>query len=117
METTVIGKDQDVWTVIFEFDVEPEQQPRLRDGIERLVAEIVSKQPGFIAAHLHLSQDGRKVLNYFQWESQEAFEAFRSDEEKQRVIRQVIGPYDPKPRVYDIVYSAVSSRESLRMPD
>lgn len=92
--------------MIFEFDIEPDQTQALTEGIQRLVSEIVSKQPGFVAAHLHVSQDGRKVLNYFQWESREAFDAFRSDEEKQQQIRPVIGPYGPKPRVFEIVFSA-----------
>lgn len=101
-----IGRDNAVFTVIFEFEVDPERQKELSEKIQRLVREIVSRQPGFIAAHLHLSTDGQKVLNYFQWESREAFEAFRQDEEKQQQIRPVIGPYGPKPRVYEIVFSA-----------
>lgn len=103
---TEIGTGNDVHIVIFEFDIEPEEQQPLREGIEQLVRDIVSRQPGFVSANLHVSRDGRKVLNYFQWESLEAFEKFRNDEDKQSKIRPVIGPYGPKPRIYDIVYSA-----------
>lgn len=102
---TVIGSDQELFTVIFEFNVEPDQQEELSQGIQQLVDEIVSKQPGFISANLHLSTDGEKVLNYFQWESKEAFDAFRGNEEAMSQIQPVIGPYGPQPRVYDIVYS------------
>lgn len=108
MAHTTIGQDRDVLTVIFEFDIEADQQQELSEKIQQLVRDIVSKQPGFISANLHLSTDGQKVLNYFQWESQQAFDAFRQDEEKQQQIRPVVGPYGPKPRVYDIVYSATA---------
>jgi heme-degrading monooxygenase HmoA len=31
--------------------------------------------PGFVSANIHRSLDGKKVVNYAQWESKEAFEA------------------------------------------
>lgn len=108
MAQSSIGAEKDVLTVIFEFNVQPEQQKELSEKIQRLVREIVRHQPGFLASHLHLSTDGEKVLNYFQWESREAFDRFRQDEEQQQQIRPVIGPYGPKPRTYEIVYSATS---------
>ncbi|MDX1546297.1 MAG: antibiotic biosynthesis monooxygenase family protein [Rhodothermales bacterium] len=108
MAQSSIGSDREVLTVIFEFNVEPEQQEELSEKIQRLVREIVRHQPGFLASHLHLSTDGKKVLNYFQWESREAFDAFRQDEAKQQQIRPVVGPYGPQPRLYEIVYSATS---------
>ena len=108
MATSSIGNDHSVFTVIFEFNVEPEQQQELSEKIQGLVREVVSEQPGFLASHLHLSTDGEKVLNYFQWESREAFDAFRQDEGKQQQIRPVIGPYGPMPRAYEIVYTATA---------
>lgn len=103
-----IGQEQNVLTVIFEFNIEPEQQRELGEKIQRLVGEIVSKQPGFVSAHLHLSTDGRKILNYFQWADQEAFDRFRQNEAAQQQIRSVISQYGPRPRAYDIVYSAAA---------
>ena len=108
MKLSQIGKQNEVFTVIFEFEVRPEQQKELAGKIQELVREIVSRQPGFVAAHLHLSTDGEKVLNYFQWESKEAFDTFRQDEDKQKQIRPVVMPYGPKPRVYEIVFSATA---------
>jgi heme-degrading monooxygenase HmoA len=107
---TEISSERDVLTVIFEFDVEPDEQQPLRASIEALVRDIVSRQPGFLSADLHLSRDGRKVLNYFQWETLEAFERFRADETAQSRIRPVIGPYGPTPRIYDIVSSTAPSQ-------
>ena len=108
MPQSSIGSDKHVLTVIFEFNVEPEQQQELSEKIQRLVREIVRHQPGFVASHLHLSTDGEKVLNYFQWESREAFDTFRQDQEKQQQILPVVMPYGPKPRIYEVVFSATS---------
>lgn len=101
--------DRDALIVIFEFDIETEEQQPLREGIERLIRKVVSRQPGLVAANLHVSRDGRKALSYLQWESLEAFERFRDDDDKQRQVRSVIGPYGPKPRVYDVVFTVVGS--------
>jgi heme-degrading monooxygenase HmoA len=110
---TTNAADREALTVIFEFDVEVEEQQPLCEGIERLIREVVSRQPGFVAGNLHVSRDGRKVLNYLQWESLEAFERFRDNEDKQRQIRSVVGPYGPKPRVYDVV--TVPAKQSQEM--
>jgi heme-degrading monooxygenase HmoA len=103
--------ERNALTVILEFDIEAEEQQPLREAIERLIRDVVSKQPGFVAANLHISRDGRKVLNYLEWESLEAFERFRDDDDKQGRIRSVIGPYGPKPRVYDVVFTEDRSQQ------
>lgn len=102
--------DSDLLTVIFEFDIEAEEQQPLREGVERLIREVLSRQPGFVAAHLHVSRDHQKVLNYLQWESLEAFERFCGDEDEQRRMRPIIGPYGPRQRVYDVVYVTGTQR-------
>jgi quinol monooxygenase YgiN len=108
MKESYIGQDITAFTVIFDFDVTPTQQAELAEKLPGLVSEIVSKQPGFLAAHLHLSTDGEKVLNYFQWENKQAFETFRQNEDIQKHIRPVLQQYKPTPRVYEIAFSAVS---------
>jgi quinol monooxygenase YgiN len=106
--TSTIGKDRDVFTVIAEFNVQPHQQLELSKKIQQLVTDIVSKQPGFLAAHLHLSTDSTKVLNYLQWKNPEAFNTFRQNEELQSQIRPVVGPYGLLLKRYLIVFSAVA---------
>jgi quinol monooxygenase YgiN len=101
-----VGETQNVLTVIFEFDIKPDQKDALCNGINGLVDGIVSKQPGFISANLHVSKDGEKVLNYFQWQNKEVFETFRGNADLQSKIKPVIGPFGPKPRVYTIPYTA-----------
>jgi heme-degrading monooxygenase HmoA len=104
--TMRISPDSDLLTVVLEFDIEAEEQQPLRAGVERLIREVLSRQPGFVAAHLHVSRDHRKVLNYLQWESLQAFERFCGDEREQRRMRPIIGPYGPRQRVYDVVFAA-----------
>ena len=108
MKGSLIEQVSTAFTVIFDFDVTPAQQNELAEKLPGLVSEIVSKQPGFLAAHLHLSTDGKKVLNYFQWESKQAFDSFRQNEDIQKHIRPILQQYSPTPRVYEIAFSAVS---------
>jgi hypothetical protein len=46
------------------------------------------------------------MLAHLSWQSLEAFENFRDDEDTQRRITTVLGPYGPGLRVYDIVLTA-----------
>lgn len=104
-----IGKDNDVFTAIFEFDVTPEQQERMKTELPNIVSTVVSQQPGFVSNNLHCSLDGEKVYNYFQWESEAHFKAFRADEAVQAKVMAVIGPYNPKPRPFEIVFTKIGA--------
>jgi len=80
------------------FTVEPEQQQKLVDAIVSEVERWVRHCPGFISANYHLSQDGTRVLNYAQWTTQEAWQAFTQDteqaalSEKIRSIGMIVAP-------------------------
>jgi heme-degrading monooxygenase HmoA len=93
-------------TVLFEFDLEPEEQEPLQQVLAGLVPEVLGEQPGLLSAHVLRSRDGRKMLAHLCWQSLEAFESFRDDEHTQRRITTVLGPYGPGLRVYDIVLAA-----------
>lgn len=70
-----IAKHNDVLTVIIIFAVEPARQQELIDAIVDFL-EIVKQQPGFVSSSIHKSIDGVRVMNYAQWQSQEAYQAF-----------------------------------------
>src|SRR5215204_4506164 len=70
-----ISKDNDVVTLINVFTVAPEDQQRLVDVLVDATQKVMRKQPGFVSANIHRSLDGRRVTNYAQWRSREAFEA------------------------------------------
>src|SRR5262245_45149615 len=84
MEMT-IRPNSGVITLINIFAVNPENQQRLvavlKDGTEA----IMSKRAGYISASIHVSKDGRHVINYSQWKSVMDIEAMRQDPD--------VGPY------------------------
>ncbi|SFQ42450.1 Antibiotic biosynthesis monooxygenase [Salibacterium halotolerans] len=62
------------FTVMAVFEVAPQQQQELIDGIADQVEEHIKKFPGFVSASFHASDDGRKVVNYAQWHSKESWQ-------------------------------------------
>lgn len=63
------------FTALIEFEVEPEQQQALIDAVADQVEQHFKRYPGFISASFHVNDDGRRVVNYGQWRSREAWEA------------------------------------------
>jgi quinol monooxygenase YgiN len=76
-----IARDNDVVTLITVFTVAQEDQQRLVDVLVDATQKVMRKQPGFVSANIHRSLDGRRVTNYAQWQSREAFEAMLQDQE------------------------------------
>jgi heme-degrading monooxygenase HmoA len=101
--------DSDVLTVIVEFDIEPEEEAPLRAGIGELLPSVVSGQRGLLAASLHVSRDRHRVLIFLRWESEVAFERFRDDEEVQRKVGHIVGPYGASTRIYDLGFFAAGT--------
>jgi len=75
MADPTISADAPVVTLINVFTVDPADQQRLIELWQRATDEIIRNLPGFVSANIHRSLDGTKVINYAQWESQEAFAA------------------------------------------
>ena len=84
MEMT-IRANSGVITLINIFAVNPENQQRLVAVLEEGTEAIMSKRAGYISASLHVSKDGRRVINYSQWKSVKDIEAMRQDPD--------VGPY------------------------
>lgn len=76
---STIRSDRDVFTLINVFSVAPEDQQKLIDLLTEATSQTMTKLPGFVSANIHRSFDGRKVVNYAQWESQAHFEAMRQN--------------------------------------
>jgi quinol monooxygenase YgiN len=108
MSEVTIGEGRDVCTVIVEFDIDAVGQEAAAEAVRTAVTDVVSRQPGFLSANLHLSTDGERILNYQQWESQAAFDAFRQDQEVQAAVMSIIGELAPRPRFYRIAFTAVA---------
>jgi heme-degrading monooxygenase HmoA len=71
----LISQKSDLVTLINVFDTTPEQQQALVDQWIRFTEEI-KDEPGFLAAALHKSTDGARVINYAHWQAQADFDNF-----------------------------------------
>lgn len=71
MPTIKIGEDRQ--TVITTFEVTPGTCQDLMDELTAAYHQFISKQPGFIAAGLHVNDAQTRIANYAQWTSREDF--------------------------------------------
>ncbi|SFQ41407.1 antibiotic biosynthesis monooxygenase family protein [Salibacterium halotolerans] len=86
----IINEKNQLFTVMVVFEVDPEYQHALIEGITEQVTQHFKGNSGFVSASFHVSEDGRKVVNYAQWRSREAWETITSDESKTAVIVETI---------------------------
>lgn len=74
----LVSTDRDVMTLVNVFTVDPSRCDELVHVLIDATRETIRHRDGFVSANIHRSQDGRRVVNYAQWASVEAFEAMRS---------------------------------------
>ena len=80
-----ISKGAALQTVITTFEMTPGTCQDLLDALNAAYSDFISKQPGFIAAALHVNDAQTRIANYSQWERREDFQAMlRSDEMRKR---------------------------------
>ena len=107
MPTTTIEAGTPIATLINVFTVRPERQRELVDLLVRATEEVMRHLPGFVAANIHASTDGQRVVNYAQWESADAFQAMLGDATAQTHMREaaaVAEAYDPHLYTVDSVH-------------
>ncbi|GAW32986.1 tetracenomycin-F1 monooxygenase [Roseovarius sp. A-2] len=91
-------------TVLTTFEVTPGTCEDLLDLLRDAYREFISKQPGFIAAGLHVNDAQTRIANYSQWRAREDFQAMlRSDEmrARNRTINELSKSFEPV--MYDVV--------------
>lgn len=77
---------------------EPDKAETLLEALKISTEEIFRHQPGFISVNLHVSRDGRRVLNYAQWRSKEDYQAASKVSEVQAHIKHaasLVVSFDP----------------------
>ena len=74
-----IEKCSGVFTLVNVFTVAPDRQGELVALLVDATEQTMRHLPGFVSANIHRSLDGKKVVNYAQWESAAAFEAMRNN--------------------------------------
>ncbi|NHQ73724.1 antibiotic biosynthesis monooxygenase [Roseovarius gahaiensis] len=93
-----IQTDNSYQTVITTFDATPGTCQDLLDALTDAYEAFISKQPGFIAAGLHVNDAQTRIANYSQWERREDYQAMlRSDEmrKRNREINDMCKAFEP----------------------
>jgi heme-degrading monooxygenase HmoA len=90
-DTATIASQAAYLTLINVYEVEAGKQAQLAKALSEATESTIRHQPGFISVCVHSSLDGRKVVNYAQWESKEHFEGFMKKPETQEQLRQFAG--------------------------
>jgi len=101
-----IAKDSGIQTVITTFEMSPGTCQDLLDALTDAFDKFISKQPGFIAASLHVNDAQTRIANYSQWQRREDFQAMlRSDEmrARNRKINELCRSFEPV--MYDVAES------------
>ena len=57
------------FTQLMEFDIEPQWQQALVTALSEQTERLARDHQGFLSASIQASEDGRRVLNYLQWQS------------------------------------------------
>ncbi|VAV92965.1 Antibiotic biosynthesis monooxygenase domain protein [hydrothermal vent metagenome] len=94
----VIAKTEDIQTVITTFEMTPGTCEDLLELLTAAYEEFISKQPGFIAAGLHVNDAQTRIANYSQWHRREDFQAMlRTPEmrERNRKINELCKSFEP----------------------
>ena len=98
-----ISKSNSHQTVITTFEMTPGTCQDLLDALTDAYENFISKQPGFIAAGLHVNDAQTRIANYSQWQRREDFQAMlRSDEmrTRNRQINDLCKSFEPV--MYDV---------------
>ncbi|PIE11206.1 MAG: antibiotic biosynthesis monooxygenase [Rhodobacterales bacterium] len=93
-----VTKDFVGQTVICTFEMTPATADELMERLEAAYADVISKQPGFIAAGLHINDARTRIANYSQWERREDYQAMlRTPEMRERnaVINTLCKGFEP----------------------
>ena len=98
-----ISKSNSYQTVITTFEMTPGTCQDLLESLTDAYAAFISKQPGFIAAGLHVNDAQTRIANYSQWERREDFlSMLRTPEmrERNRRLNELCKSFEPV--MYDV---------------
>lgn len=93
-----IDKDAEIQTVITTFEMTPGTCQDLLEALTEAYAEFISKQPGFVAAGLHVNDAQTRIANYSQWNRREDFQAMLRTPEmraRNRKINEMCKSFEP----------------------
>jgi C-6 monooxygenase len=94
LSADVVPSEEREFVQVVRFEVPDNNQSLLIQIISDEVERWVRDCPGFIACHMHASQDGKYVLNYARWQSETAFHAF-SEHPETTTLNAAIRDFGP----------------------
>lgn len=103
-----IGGERVGATLVNVFEIAPKKQNALVDEIRETV-DSMGELPGFVSMSLHRSLDGERVVNYVQFESQEAFEALRDSRDWEADMGEAMASAEVDPHFYEVVLTHEAS--------
>ena len=86
-----ISRDAHHQTVITTFEVMPGVCQDVMDLLSAAYAEVISREPGFLGAALHVNDAQTRIANYSQWRGREDFLAMLRSAEMRRRNREISG--------------------------
>ncbi|MDX1742369.1 MAG: antibiotic biosynthesis monooxygenase [Ruegeria sp.] len=98
-----ISENASVQTVITTFEMTPGTCQDLLEALTDAYSDFISKQPGFVAAGLHVNDAQTRIANYSQWTRREDFLAMlRTPEmrDRNRKINELCKSFEPV--MYDV---------------
>lgn len=104
---TLISEENNFFTLINVFTVNPDDQQKLVDLLTRATSESVTKIEGFVSSSLHRSLDGTKVTMYAQWSSQEAYQNMRNNSTASPFLTEALKISTFEPGMYEVVATFV----------
>ena len=84
-----IRRDFDGQTVITTFEVTPGSAHDVLELLTDAWDQVIRRQPGFIAAGLHVNDAQTRIANYSQWDRREDYQAMLRTEEMRRRNREI----------------------------
>jgi quinol monooxygenase YgiN len=99
-----ISKDFSGQTVITTFEMTPGTAHDLMEALRDAYESFIRRQPGFIAAGLHMNDAQTRIANYSQWRDRRDFQAMlRTPEmrERNRRIAALCSRFEPV--MYEVV--------------
>ena len=81
--------DDQPQTVLTTFEVTPAACDDLLTELNAAYGEVISRQPGFISAAIHVNDARTRIANYSRWARREDFQAMLRTEEMQERNRQI----------------------------
>jgi len=83
--------NEGAFTVLCVFDCNPGESERLAREIAGWIDARMRFHPGFLSSMICLSEDGGRIVEFFQWARGEDWEAYRASEDGRAAVARLAG--------------------------